>query len=71
MQSISALFGTPPPMWIPLIFGTAGLLCVFAGGILRGRLHPGLRLTGSYFCITGLSLMSLGLICLSGRLSHA
>lgn len=71
MQSISVLFGTPPPMWIPLVFSATGLLCVFAGGILRGRLHPGLRLTGACFCVTGLSLMSLGLICLSGRLSPA
>ena len=71
MQSISTLFGTPPPMWIPLVLGAAGATCVLTGGILRGRLHPGLRLTGGFFCIAGLSLMSLGLICLSGRLSPA
>ena len=71
MHSLGALFGAYPPIWVPLALGAAGAACVLAGGLLRGRLHPGLRFLGACFCVTGLGLMSIGLLCLSGRLAPA
>jgi hypothetical protein len=56
-------------LFLPLILGTAGTLCICAGGMLRGRISPAVQRVGTCACAFGLGLMSLGVLCLAGGLA--
>lgn len=53
----------------PLAFGCIGAVSTLVGSVLRAGLDTTPRKVGSCFCVFGLTLMTLGFICVTSDLS--
>lgn len=68
-NAMTELLPALPAFFEPLLFGLLGTVATLAGSILRSGLSARPRRVGDCFCVLGLTLMTLGFICITSNMS--
>lgn len=68
-NSMIEVLSSLPAFSEPLFFGCIGAVSTLVGAVLRSGLNATPRKIGSCFCVFGLTLMSIGFLCVTSNMS--